>query len=151
MTKDAQNALRRLIIVFSFFLNLRSFNRILLCVLWKMHYFNSCLTFSISQWLCGVIIIFIGIFKLIPQIQSDREVHGERAILHHLQLPVQRHPRHSVEMHEIPIRAPQSRIGQLYFWDFFCVHSLAYIDFPEKNLLWLIHATLNRLVFFIKS
>lgn len=45
-------------------------------------------------------------------IQSDREVHGERAILHHLQLPLLHHPRHSVQMHPVPIRAPQPADGR---------------------------------------
>lgn len=36
---------------------------------------------------------------------SNRKVHGQRAFLHHLQLPGEDHPRAAVSMHSLPLRA----------------------------------------------
>lgn len=43
---------------------------------------------------------------------SNRKVHGERAVLHNLQLPRQDHPSSAVSLHAIPIRAATPTAGR---------------------------------------
>lgn len=45
-------------------------------------------------------------------IPSNREVHGERAFLHHLQLPGQDHPGAAVALHALSLRAAARVAGR---------------------------------------
>lgn len=42
---------------------------------------------------------------IVYHVFSNREVHGQRAFLHHLQLPGEDHPRAAVALHSLPLRA----------------------------------------------